>query len=267
MAYRNKEDCLREAKRLGLDVEGMDWKQLQKTVSDAIKREELGMEPTQVTTALYESKPKKQKAKSKADEDMERLMEFYGTSIMMAPELAPERYRLVKYDEVLGNEVEVEERKFDINRETDQVYDMSGGEVNHDNQIDTYHDYTTGTYRIKERNQRKVIGMASVPKEQPGIGFRPGYDWLPVCSFKNKHGYFWKHPFYPNVSDLLKQAGDEYYQKYRKVFKDAPNVWYSCGHLVCDPYLVNKVLMEISEDAKQKRDMALAREKAVLNQW
>ena len=30
MAYRNKEDCLKEAERLGLDVSGMSWSELQK---------------------------------------------------------------------------------------------------------------------------------------------------------------------------------------------------------------------------------------------
>ena len=242
MAYRKKEDCLREAERLGIDTTGMDWPTLQKTISTALKAEEFGIE----MTTDYSDSP------VVTEQPEDPLIPYLDKQILMSPELAPERYRLVKYDEDLGNEIEVEERVFDINRETDQVYDVSGGEVPHENQIDTYHDYTTGTYRIKERSERRVKGMASVPKENPMLSFRPGIDWATVVTFKGKSGYLWKHWRYPNVSALLKAAGDEYYQKYRKVFKDQPNVWYACGHLVCDPYLVHRVLKEIEEDAKDK---------------
>ena len=245
MAYRNKEDCLKEAERLGLDVTGMSWSELQKAVSDALKREELGVLDKPTTPAKIV-----EEVRTKAEADP--LFPYLDKMILISPELLPERYRLVKYDEDLGPEMEVVERTFDINRETDQVYDVSGGVVPHENQIDTYHDYTTGTYRIKERSERRVKGMASVPKENPMLSFRPGVDWATVVTFKGKSGYLWKHWRYPNVSALLKAAGDEYYQKYRKVFKDQPNVWYACGHLVCDPYLVHRVLKEIEEDAKDK---------------
>lgn len=259
MAYRNKEACIQEAERLGIDVSGMDWPTLQRTVSNALKAEELGIPVTQDKIDLVDDvREAVQEAvhEREVEEPIKRindpLLPYMNKTILMAPELAPERYRLVKYDEDLGPELEVVERTFDINRETDQVYDVSGGEVSHENQIDTYHDYTTGTYRIKERSERRVKGMASVPKENPMLSFRPGIDWATVVTFKGKSGYLWKHFRYPNVSDLLKQAGDQYYQKYRKLFKDQPNVWYACGHLVCDPYLVHQVLREIEEDAKDR---------------
>lgn len=266
MAYRKKEDCLREAERLGIDATNMDWPTLQRVISNALKLEELGMPVTDGGIQLVEDVKEavqevvKERKESKRIEDP--LAPYLDKMILMSPELAPERYRLVKYDEDLGDEIDVVERSFDINRETDQVYDVSGGEVSHENQIDTYHDYTTGTYRIKERSERRVKGMASVPKENPMLSFRPGIDWATVVTFKGKSGYLWKHWRYPNVSALLKAAGDEYYQKYRKVFKDQPNVWYACGHLVCDPYLVHRVLHEIEEDAK---DRAI-KNKAIENQ-
>ena len=93
------------------------------------------------------------------------------------------------------------------------------------------------------------------------LSFLPGVDWATVVTFKGKSGYLWKHWRYPNVSALLKQAGDEYYEKYRKVFKDQPNVFYLCGHLVCNPYLVHRVLKEIQEDARRKRIEQQAYEK------
>lgn len=244
MAYRNKEDCLREAERLKLDVAGMDWPQLQKTVSEALKLEELGVTVT-------EDRPKINVGKADPNDP---LTPYLDKTILMSPELRPERYRLVKYDEDLGQELEVEDRRFDIDRETDQVFDVSGLPVDYDNQIDSYHDYNTGTYRIKARSERRVMGMASVPKENPQLSFRPGMDWATVVTFKGKSGYLWKHWRYPNVSALLKAAGDEYYQKYRKVFKDQPNVWYACGHLVCDPHLVHRVLHEIQDDSRNRAE-------------
>lgn len=260
MAYRKKEDCLREAKRLGIDASNMDWPTLQRVVSNALKAEELGVDVNQGTVNLVDevretvrevtSKKHEAKPEKRVNDPM---LPYMDKTILMSPELSPERYRLVKYDEDLGPEMEVVERTFDINRETDQVYDVSGGEVPHENQIDTYHDYTTGTYRIKQRSDRRVMGMASVPKENPMLSFRPGVDWATVVTFKGKSGYLWKHWRYPNVSALLKAAGDEYYQKYRKVFKDPPNVWYACGHLVCNPVLVHQVLKEIEDDAKEQQ--------------
>lgn len=251
MAYRKKEDCIKEAERLGIDVSEMDWPSLQKAVSNALKLEELGVPVSEDSRELFDAiaeKPMEAKTENAADP----LTPYLDKFILMSPELSPERYRLVKYDEDLGPEMEVEERVFDIDRATDMVYDMSGGEVPHENKIDTYHDYTTGTYRIKSRGERRVMGMASVPKENPMLSFRPGIDWATVVTFKGKSGYLWKHWRYPNVSALIRQAGDEYYEKYRKVFKDQPNVWYACGHLVCNPHLVHRVLREIQDDARKR---------------
>jgi len=275
MGYRNKDECLKEAERLGLNVEGLDWRQLQKAVSDALKREELGMPPVDKLAAAldreFEKAPEEWKPKMEkpqVDKDADRLREFFGQNIMLAPELSPEKYRLVKYEEDLGSEIDVEERRFDINRETDQVYDMSGGVVDHGNQIDAYHDYATGTFLLKNRSERRVKGMASVPKEQSGLSIRAGYDWVPVVSFKGKHGYLWKGKCgMQGISDLIKAAGDEYWSKYRSVFKDPPNMWYSCGQLVCDPYLADRVLKEIEEDVKKKRAIEKAHMKSLGTTW
>lgn len=260
--YRNKKACIQEAERLGIDVSDMNWPQLQKAVSDALKLEELGIpvDPGKAGVVSMEAHIAEAK-KMTVDKPENPLEPYLDKMILISPELRPERYRLVKYDEVLGNEVEVEERSFDIDPNTDQVFDVTGDKVEHASQIDEYHDYTTGTYRIKARSDRQVIGMASVPKENPMLSFRPGVDWATVVTFKGKSGYLWKHWRYPNVSALLKQAGDEYYEKYRKVFKDQPNVFYLCGHLVCNPYLVHRVLKEIQEDARRKKIEQQAYEK------
>lgn len=256
MGYRNKEACLAEAERLGIDVSGMSWPDMQAAVSTALKREELGVLDKKTTVSKVAEKASKSADPRliQAQKEYEMLKPYLGKTIMLSPELKAERYRLVKYDEVLGNEVEVEERKFDIDPETDRVFDVSGGKVNYDNTVDEYHDYTTGTYRIKNRSDRKVIAMSSVPKENSGMFFRPGYDYATVVVWNGRAGYLWKHWRYPNVKALLKAAGDQYYQKYKGRFKDEPNVWYAAGkQLVCDPHLVHQTLRDIQEDARKAR--------------
>lgn len=248
MAYRNKDDCLAEAARLGMDVEGMSWPELQKAVSNALKAEELGLagsKPVNNNRPVAETRRVDPRLIREAEE-YRRLQPYLGKTIMMSPELAPERYRLLKYDEVLGNDFEVEERKFDMNMDTDTVFDVAGGEVSYDNVIDQFHDYTTGTYRLKKRGDRKVTAMSSVPKENSGMFFRPGIDYATVVTWKGRVGYLWKHWTYPNVRALLMESG--YYQEYKKLFKDEPNVWYAAGkQLVCDIGLVHQVLHEIEE--------------------
>lgn len=247
MAYRNKEACLAEAGRLGLDVEGMSWSELQKTVSDALKLEELGKDP-QTEKAKVEDRPYKE-TRSKAEAALDP---YIGKTIVLSPELAPERYRLLKYDEELGDELEVVERKFDLDN-NDNVFDVSGNDVSYDNAPDSYHDYTTGTYKVKGSTGRKVTATASVPKENAGMVFRPGIDVAVVVTWKGRSGYLWNHWRYPNVKALLKQSG--YYNKYKGLFVDEPNVWYAAGQLVCDPYLVHRVLDEIEAEEREKQDI------------
>lgn len=242
MAYRNKEACLREAERLGLDVSDMTWPELQKAVSKALAIEELkGVHNPDTSTP----------GKKKSDWDGDVTERYLGATVLLSPELKPERYRLLKYDEILGDDYDVEERRFDIDG-NDNVYDISGGSVDYDNVIDSFHDYTTGTYRLKKRKDRKVIAMSSVPKENSGMYIRPGIDPAVVVTWQGRVGYLWKHWRYPNVKALLQESG--YYQDYKHLFKDEPNVWYAKGQLVCDPNLVMKVLREIEQRAQEEAE-------------
>lgn len=263
MAYRNKEDCLAEAKRLGIDAEGMSWPELQKAVSNALKAEELGFASGRKPTMVEQAPTPEPMSPKLVQERREfrQLQPYLGKTVMLSPELASERYRLLKYDEVLGDDFEVEERKFDMNMDTDTVFDVAGGEVSYDNVIDQFHDYTTGTFRLKKRGDRKVVAMSSVPKENSGMFFRPGVDYATVVTWKGRVGYLWKHWRYPNVKALLKESG--YYQDYKKLFKDEPNVWYAAGkQLVCDIGLVHQVFKQIED----KQAKANAEERARLKQ-
>lgn len=262
MGYRNKDECLAEAKRLGIDVDGLSWPELQAAVSKALKLESLGLSDNKAVQPVIEQ-AQMSPEQIQARREFDAMRPYVGKTILLSPELSSERYRLIKYDEVLGNEIEVEERSFDIDPNTDMVFDKSGGKIDYGNVVDQYHDYTTGTYRIKNRSERKVVAMSSVPKENAGMIFRPGIDYATVVTWNGRSGYLWKHWRYPNVQALLKAAGDKYYQKYRGRFKDEPNVWYAAGKmLVCDPYLVHQTLKDIEDDVRKDRmeeDARLAR--------
>ena len=251
MAYRSREDCEREAERLGIDWKEMSWPELQRAVSNALKLEEMGVEA---------KTPAKEPAK-KPRRKKELIDDYIGTTIYLAPELLPERYRLLKYDEDLGPDYDVMERHFDIG-DNDQVYDSSGQMDDHRTQIDQFHDYTTGTYRLKKRSDRRVTALSSVPKENAGMYFRPGMDYATVVTWKGRAGYLWNHFKYPNVKELLIESG--YYQEYKDRFVNEPNVWYAAGKmLVCDVNLVHQIFKEIEEKEAKRRDIDRARRKSL----
>lgn len=221
MAYRTKDDCLAEAERLGLDVEGLDWGELQKTVAEAVKAE---------------------KARLEAEDPEERLKRYYGEELLISPEMKPERYRLAKYDEDLGDDITVEEKVFDLDGTT-----FAGGK-----------DLASGTYVVKGKTGRKSIGQASVPKENTGMIFRPGIDVAVVVVWNGRAGYIWSHHHLPNVKDLLRQSG--HLEDYKDLFnssKHPDNVWYAKGHLVCDPSVVHHVMSEIERKEQAAADKGI----------
>lgn len=249
MAFLSKADSLKLAKELGIDnAEELQWKDLQAAIAAKQKKEE----PVYDIPVEEVGDPTESKTGARLEKLKPTLTgQYYGKDVMISPELPPERYRLLKYDEELGNDIEVEERSFYMDPDTDRVYDISGGEMDYRNKVDSYHDYTTGTYRLKNRSNRKVVAMSSVPKENYGSGMTIGKDYVPVVTWNGRAGYLWTHPTYPNVKALLKESG--YYHEYKDRFTSEPNIWYAAGKtLACDIGLVNSIFKEI-ETREQKR--------------
>ena len=264
MAFLNKADSLELAARLGIEnAEELSWSELQSAIS-AKQKEELKKQKEELLKPIEEvynipveeiGDPTESKTGAKLDKPKKKKKtltgQYYGKDVMISPELPPERYRLLKYDEELGNDIEVEERSFHMDPDTDRVYDISGGEMDYRNKVDSYHDYTTGTYRLKSRSNRKVTAMSSVPKENYGSGMKVGVDYVPVVTWNGRAGYLWTHPTFPNVKALLQESG--YYHEYKDRFTSEPNIWYAAGKtLVCDIGLVNSIFKEI-ENRAQKR--------------
>lgn len=253
--YRNKEETLAEAQRLGIDVSGMSWQDMQRAVKSGLERERLGIgegEPVKVVA------PMKEHVMSAGEQ---ALRPYVGKTVMISPELLPERYRLLKYDEDLGSDIEVKERRFMMDND-DRVFDVSGGPVDYDNVVDQFHDYTTGTLRIGKRSSRRVIATSSVPKENSGMMFRVGVDLATIVTWKGRVGYLWTHHRLPNIKSLLIACGK--YQKYKDRFKDEPAIWYAAGkQLVCDPQLVHTIFAEIEEEAQREIEEDKARRRSL----
>lgn len=266
MGYRKKEDWLAEAERLGIDASEMDWPTLQKTVSQALKREEYGMldrenKFTEVAKEVFDiaqpdsnvanaderndgdGKPEPKKAKGLKGKrkkqllpEEEALKKFKGQELKIAPEIYPNAQRAVHYREELGDELILDEKH----------YDIRGLEFDTGTNIDS------GTYIIRGKTGERVIATSAIPKEQPGLFFRPDMDYAVVVAFMGRAGYLWTHHRLPNIKALLKESG--YYEEYKSQFKDEPNIWYSAGLLCCDPSVVHHVFNEIEEKERIKRE-------------
>jgi len=282
MAFMNKADTLALAESLGIEnAAEMKWNDLQAAIAEAQKDGlEVKVDSEQVNNPrplaeeilpLADSAPEQSKQVKKIRRpihdngtpltDAELALSSYaGTTIFLSPELLPERYRLLKYEENLGPDVNIVERQFGVN-EDGRVFDQTG-EFRYDHQGGPGTEYTSGTYRIAGESKRQVKGIASVPKENAGMTIRPWVDEVPVVSWKGRIGYLYSHPFYPNVKQLLKESG--YYQKYKDRFIGEPNVWYAAGQLlVCDPILAKSVFREIEEDAQKRIEETKAKRRAL----
>ena len=256
MAFLNKEESLKLADKLSIvGYQDMSWSELQRAISDAQKKnnppeipvESVG-DPAETKSGVPLYRPKHQQSLTDA---------YKGRQIFISPELAPERYRLLKYEEDLGEDINIVERHFEMNMATDEVYDISGDKISYDGQVDASHDYATGTYKVLGKSNKHVMAMSSVPKENYGSGMTIGVDYVPVVTWQGKAGYLWTHQTYPNVKALLQESG--YYHEYKDLFTREPNIWYVAGKtLACDIGLVHKIFREIEEKEARKRSEEMA---------
>jgi len=226
MAYRNKDDTIKEAKRLGIDVEGMDWPTMQKEVSNALKAEEL-------RKVLGDSK-------EKARETFNGLLPYLGYTIELSPEMVPDPNRVVRYLEDVGDDVMVEEKKFTAGGVRDSEYTAS-------------RDYTTGTYKIIGRSGQRTIAESSIPKENAGAEYSFDRDWFPRLTYMGRSGYpMSSYMGHPGFKDLLKQTG--HYNDYKDHLKDEPNVFYLTGRLCVDIDVAHSIMRDIMAREKNARE-------------
>lgn len=226
MAYRNKEETLKEAERLGVDVEGDDWPTMQRKVKDALEMERLSNRKADAPAKPMRTDP--------------ALKPYIGKYVYISPELRPDANRIIRYEEEIGDDLEIEEKTYTAGRVSDREFTTS-------------RDYTTGTFRVKGKTGRKVVAEASIPKENAQITFRPGIDWFPVVSFNGRSGYLYKHHRFPNFQKALMETG--YYEDYKDQLADEPNVFYLTGLLCVEPRVAHRIMREVEERVAINRKM------------
>lgn len=241
MGYRNKEECLKQAERLGLDITGMSWQELQQAVKLALLKEALGVDVAEISKdvdAGEEDEELQEPENGKPDFEKrlklvanEMVQELKGQKITLAPELYPDYTRAIHYDEEIGDDIQVEEKYYDI-RNLEQA--LGGGNM------------ASGTYILKGRTGRKVVAESALPKENPGLDFTFGKDYVNRVSFNGKTGYRWTY-----VKKLLLDSG--YYHQFKDRFRQ-PYIWYAAGVLVVDIGLTHAVFREIEDIERTKKE-------------
>lgn len=242
MAYRNKEATIAEAERLGIDVSNMSWPEMQKVVKEALERERLGMadmgKPHPVAKAVEE---KKRNVKKRNPFDASN---YRFEKTQLAPELFPDANRIIRYEEELGDELDIEEKTF-MGMEGKDIINYS-----------MHRDYATGTFKVKGKTGRRVKGEASIPKENAGRSFDANRDWFEVVEFQGRRGYR-----YSQFKSALMKTG--YFEDYRKDLCKEPNVFYLTGILCVSIPYAHHIMEEIEARAKFDRENARGR----FNKW
>ena len=226
MAYRNKDDTIKEAKRLGIDIEGMDWPTMQKVVGNALKAEEV--------------KQLEGKLRRNFTDDELKLLPYLGYKILLSPEMGPDPNRIIRYTEDIGDDLIVEEKTFTAGNVNNSEYKAS-------------RDYTTGTYRILGKSGQRTIAECSIPKENVGATYDFERDWMPRLTYMGREGYPMKaYKGHPGFKDLLKQSG--HWSDYKEMLRDEPNVFYLTGRLCVDIDVAHSIMREIMRNERIKKE-------------
>lgn len=273
-----KDKALSEAERLGIDVTGMKWPELSKTISAAL-REEAGKK---LAGAEAEYVSIEEVNPPKVDEEYERESEKYAF-LKLTMELESLKKQL---DQMMGaaaqksgepaeEEAPAREKEFvrfkngtaiitpewDFGPVSLIKYDENLGEqwdtqeITHETLVQGASDFNglTGTYKITRNTGKEVIAQATVPRSSAGIYFNPMNDMVPIVSWKGRIGYLYKHHMYPSVQRLLIKSG--YYEDFKRFFNEANypnNIWWADNLVVCDKNVADWVFRQIEHKASER---------------
>lgn len=274
-----KEKALQEAERLGIDVEGMKWPELSKTVSAAL-REEASKEPVGIETEYvsieevslpkvdeeYETESEKyafikltmelESLKKQLDQMMGAAAQSVGETAVKPEEHKP-RLEPVKFK----NGTAIISPEWDFGAVSLIKYDESLGEqwdteeITHESLVQGAQDFNgiSGTYRIIKDTGKEVVAQSTVPRANAGIYYNPVVDMVPVVSWKGRLGYIYKHHMYPSVQRLLIQSG--FFEEFKDYFSETKypnNVWWANNLIVCDKGVADWVFRQVEKKAKER---------------
>jgi len=237
MPLLKKEELLEVAAELGVDLKGLTWPEQQKAVNAALKALEPEPEPEPAPEPEQEPEPAPEPGPL-FEKPRNRVLDAVpDQDIIISGEIQSTRQQLIKYDEPLDEELEVEEVSY--------MDEVGSGRLTQD--------LTTGTYRVKGKTGRRVTAQSTLPKQNAKITYNPRRDVVPVISWKGKRGYLWNHATLPSIKPLLQSTG--FYYDYKDQFDAGlhpENIWYATGLLAVNIPLVHAIMNDI--EAKAKRE-------------
>ena len=223
MAYRNKQETIEIAERLGVDVSGMTWPEMQRAVSAALKSND--NDNTKKKSSNYKYK------KIRFNKEMEP---YLNKKILIAPEMYPDAKRYVHYHEELGDDLEIEEIS---------MLGLEGGKIDWRGT----NDMKTGTYKVKGKTGRKVVADSALPRQNAGIGWNLSREWFPVVEFMGQRGYLYRHPSKLNFRAMLDDLN--VYEDYRSVLQRNGVLFYLTGLLCIDIGVAENIMKDIEKRA------------------
>lgn len=241
----NKDECIMEAKRRGIDIEGMSYQQMMKAVAADKRRNPL---PDPVEVEVVQPEKTYGKKTSRNLQEDRSVKDYKAERMTLTPEMAPTWFQLYKYDEVLSDKTKV-------------VKEVEPGEL-----VDKEGDYRFkyANYRVKSIQNRPTIAKSTLPLQNPGITFDVHKDITAVVSFKGEKGYIWKDlpvgkmedgtvMYMQGVSSMLREHFPEYLERF-----GPDNLFYiGTTKLCCGIDFTNGLFREITRTEKKAQAAGL----------
>lgn len=237
MPYIPKDVLLTEAEKRGIDLTGLSWPEQQRVVQKAMKTEESFSEaPKPKPYTPQEKSPELEFLKRYKKAMVESLDK--AVPVQICGEIKPMRNALFKYDEDLGEGLEVD----DVSYLRNGMPDLNDRDA-------------TQTYIVRGKTGRKVFAQSTLPRQNAQIYYDPKTHWLApiVKDFNGREGYLWKHHKYKGIKQLLIESG--YFEDYRSLFDSKlhpQNIWMAGGKFYAvNIQLCEKIFRDIEKKAKQ----------------
>jgi hypothetical protein len=244
MGGMTKERLIEEAKRLNINIEGLTYQEASSKVFAALRQLK---DERREAIGIPEGKPHRAD-NTEVRRPLPSMDQLKGKTIMFAPEMAPTKIQLIKYDEL-------------ISPTTPVVEEVYAGEL-----VNKEEDYQRkyASYRIKNVSNRPNIAQSTLPQLNPGITYRPDTDLTAVITYRKQKGYSWKKIpvgkfpdgtvcFCPGIYDMLKDTFPEYLERFNK-----DKLFYlGTTKLCCDIPFTHAIFREIEQKEREKERLGL----------
>lgn len=249
----NREEVEAQAKRLGLDISGMEWPQALSLVSQKLREEDEQsstdheLKVKELEARLAEANQKilgfQQKYEGRAKGRPPTKKELLNKEILIAPFIprVHGNYPTFSFHEELGQDVECDEIHLSLK-------DMRpGAQFDEDSGVNEVGRST----KIRGKKANKVIAQTAGPRKNVQIYMSLKEGGVPIAYDREtgEKGYMWGNPVYFTIRDLVEIVDmGTYAEKYKKeIIKNQRMV----GPHVCIPIQYGNALIKKIEDEEK----------------